>query len=77
MKMDRSLSVLLMVLFGISGTLILIFTWLQPMPGMERILSTVLGAIGLGVALSRVPLLRFPKAEAEAGKLPVEVKARD
>lgn len=77
MKMDRSLSVLLMVLFGISGTLILVFTWLQPMPGMERVLSTVLGAIGLGVALSRIPLLRFPKAGTEAGKIPVEVKTRD
>ncbi len=75
--MDRSLSVLLMVLFGISGTLILIFTWLQPMPGMERVLSTVLGAIGLGVALSRIPLLRFPKSGTEAGKVSVEVKTRD
>ncbi len=77
MKMDRSLSVLLMVLFGISGTLILIFTWLQPMSGMERVLSTLLGAIGLGVALSRIPLLRFSEAGMEAGKVPVEVKTRD
>lgn len=77
MKRDRSLSLILMVLFGISGTLILVFTWLQPMPGMERVLSTVFGAIGLGVALSRIPLLRFPKAGTEAGKVPVEIKARD
>ncbi len=77
MKRDRALSLILMVLFGISGTFILIFTWLQPMPGMERVLSTLLGAIGLGVALSRIPLLRFPEAGTEAGKAPVEVKARD
>ena len=77
MKRDRSLSLILMVLFGISGTLILIFTWLQPMPGMERVLSTLLGAIGLGVALSRIPLLRFTEAGTEAGKAPVEVKTRD
>ncbi len=77
MKKDRSMSLILMLLFGISGTLILIFTWLQPMPGMERVLSTVLGAIGLGVALSRIPALRFPKAGTEAGKVPVEIKARD
>jgi hypothetical protein len=77
MKRDRTLSLILMVVFGISGTLILIFTWLQPMLGMERVLSTLLGASGLGVALSRIPLLRFSKAEAEAGKVPVEVKAGD
>ena len=43
----------------------------------DRALSTLLGAIGLGVALSRIPLLRFPEAGTEAGKAPVEVKARD
>jgi len=77
MNRDRSLSVLLMVLFGISGIFILVFVWLQPMSGMERALSTVLGAIGLGIALSRIPLLRFPKAGTEMAKVPVEVKARD
>jgi len=77
MKGDRSLSMLLMVLFGVSGTLILVFTWLQPMPGMERVLSTVLGAVGLGVAVSRIPRLKFPKAGAEAEKAPVEIRARD
>ena len=77
MKGDRSLGILLMVLFGVSGIVILVFAWLQPMPGMERILSTVLGAIGLGIALSRIPSLKFPKAGAEAEEVPVEVKARD
>jgi hypothetical protein len=78
MKGDRSLGILLMVLFGVSGIIILVFTWLQPMSGiMERVLSTVLGAIGLGVALSRIPFLKFPKAGTEAEEVPVEVKARD
>ena len=77
MKRDRSMSLILMILFATSGTLILIFSWLQPMTGMERVLSTVLGAAGLVLAASRIPLLRFPKAGTEAGKVPVEVKARD
>ena len=77
MTKDRSLNMLLMALFGISGTFILAFTWLQPMPGMERVLSTVLGAIGLGVALSRVPRLRLPKAGMETENVPVEAEARD
>jgi len=68
---------LLMALFGISGTFILVFTWLQPMPGMERVLSTVLGVIGVGVALSQVSRLRLPKAVAEAENVPVEAETRD
>ena len=77
MKRDRSLSLILMVLFGTSGMLILVFTWLQPMSGAERVLSTVFGAIGLGVALSRIPLTRLPKMETEAGRVPVEAKTGD
>ena len=77
MKRDRSLGILLMVLFGSSGIFILVFTWLQPMPGMEKVLSTVLGAVGLGVALSRLPTLKFHKAGAEAEKVLVESKSRD
>ena len=77
MKRDRSLSILLMVLFGLSGTFILVFTWLQPMPGTERVLSNILGAIGLGVALSRIPSLKFSKAGVEVAEVPVEVKSRD
>ena len=77
MKGDRSLGILLMVVFGVSGIIILVFAWLQPMTGMERVLSTVLGAIGLGVALSRIPFLKFPKAGTEAEKVPVEIKARN
>ena len=77
MKRDRSLGILLMVLFGSSGIFILVFTWLQPMPGMERALSTALGAVGLGVALSRIPSLKFCKAEAEAEKVPGKAETRD
>jgi hypothetical protein len=66
-----------MVLFGLSGSFILVFTWLQSMPGMERVLSNILGAIGLGVALSRIPSLKLSKAGAEVAKVPVQVKTRD
>ena len=70
---DKSLSILLMILFGISGTLVLILTWMQPMPGAERAFDTVIGAIGLAVALSRIPLLKTPGTGKEAGKVSVEV----
>jgi hypothetical protein len=77
MKRDRSLGILLMLLFGLSGIFILAFTWLQPMPAMERVLSNILGATGLGVALSRITLLKFLRAGAEAEKVPVEAETRD
>jgi hypothetical protein len=68
---------LLMGLFGISGIFILVFVWLQPMSGMERALSTILGAIGLGIALSQVPHVKLTRAGAEAAKIAVEAETRD
>ncbi|HEY50962.1 MAG TPA: hypothetical protein G4O20_04070 [Dehalococcoidia bacterium] len=77
MMRDRSLSMLLMVLFGISGIFILAFVWLQPMSGMERALSTILGAIGLGIALSRIPQLKLSKEGTETEKVAVEAETGD
>ena len=75
MANDKSLSILLMVLFGISGALVLVFTWMQPMPGAERVFDTVIGAIGLAAALSRIPLLKTPGPGKEAGEVSVEVES--
>ena len=75
MNKDRSLSVLLMALFGIAGTFILVYTWLQPMPGMEKVLSTILGAVGLVVALIQVPRVKLAKAVVQTEAVPVESEA--
>ncbi len=71
---DKSLSILLMILFGISGTLILVLTWLQPMPGVERVFNTVIGTIGLGVAASRIPMLKSSETGKDTEKVAVEVE---
>ncbi len=63
---DKSLDILLMTLFGVSGITILILAWWQPMPGPEIILTTFIGVFGIGVALSRIPVLKSAKARAEA-----------
>ncbi|MFC1990883.1 hypothetical protein ACFLU9_01870 [Chloroflexota bacterium] len=55
---DKSLSIFLMVVFGISGGAVLMLAWLQPMPGTERILSTFIGSVGLGVAFSRAVFIK-------------------
>jgi len=75
MKRDKSLGLLLMVLFGVSGVAILVLAWLQPMPERERILSTFIGASGLLVALSRGLLLKSVKVGTDTG--PTMVKVED
>ena len=55
---DKSLGIFLMVLFGIGGITILIVAWAQPMPALERVLTTSIGLIGPFWVLSRAPSLR-------------------
>ena len=74
---DKSLGILLMSLFGIAGVTILMLAWLQPMPGLERILTTFIGVFGLCVALSRVPLLKSAKPRADAEQVILKVEAQD
>jgi len=75
---DKSLSIFLIVLFGISSIVILMLTWLRAMPESERILNTFIGSVGLSVALIRALLLKFPNVRTDS-KHPVtgaEVKGK-
>ena len=63
---DKSLSIFLMALFGISSIAILMLAWLRPVPESERILTTFIGSAGLFVVLSRALLLRSLHAKTEA-----------
>jgi hypothetical protein len=74
---DKSLGILLMVLFGISSITILVLAWLWPMPGQERVLATFIGVFGLLVALSRVSLLKSAKAKTDVGQVMVQVEVQD
>ena len=58
--MDRSMSIFLVVFFGVSGAVITTLAWLQPMPVSERILVTLVGSVGLLVALVRGLMIRSP-----------------
>ena len=77
MARDKSLSIFLVVLFAISGVAILVLTWLQPMPGTERVLSTLIGLAGLLVAMEWGKLLRSAKAGANAESVPVKVEVKE
>jgi len=74
---DKSLGILLMVLFGISSITILVLAWLWPMPGLERILTIFIGVFGLLVALSRVPLLKSAKSGTDAEQAMAKVEVHD
>ena len=73
---DKSLSIFLIVLFGMSGIAILLLTWLRPMPESERILDTFIGSVGLCVALANTLLLKSPRVRRDDKQPVVEVEAR-
>jgi len=72
--MDRATGIILMVVFGTLGIAVLVLAWLQPMSGAERGLATVMGAVGLGVAASRIPALK--SGEEKAGPVVVHTEIR-
>lgn len=55
---DRSLSVLLMLLFGVSGLAITMLGWLWPALASERVAATVAGSVGLLIGCNRGLTLR-------------------
>ena len=72
---DKSLSVFLIALFGISGIAIMTLAWARPMPASDRILSTLVGSAGLLVVFTQSLLLKSPPSRAKAERIPVEVEA--
>ena len=73
---DKSLSIFLIVLFGMSGIAILLLTWLRPMPESERILNTFIGSVGLCVALATTLLLKSPRVRRDDRQPAVEVEVK-
>lgn len=48
---DKSLNIMLMVMFGISGVTMLFLTWLLPELMVEKVPAIFCGAIGIVVAM--------------------------
>ena len=72
---DKSLSVFLIVLFGVSGIAIMTLAWVKPMLASERILSTLVGSVGLLVVFTQALLLKSSPSGAKAELIPVEMEA--
>ena len=74
---DKSLDILLMALFGTSGIAILLLAWLQPMADSERILTTLIGSVGLLLAAIKAKQVKTPPVTTGTKTEPVKVEAED
>ena len=74
---DKSLDILLVVLFGLSGMTILTLAWVQPMVISERILTTIIGSIGLIVSLTKWFMLKSALARESTRQVLVEVGVKN
>ena len=71
---DKSLGILLTVLFGISGMAVIALAWLWPAPASGRIMATFVGTAGLLIALTRVLMLKRLSVKANNERIPVKVE---
>ena len=72
----KSMEVFLAGLFGILGLAIIILAWVRPMPESERILTTIIGSIGLLLALGRGWFLKTTRQETEVEYVLVRAKEK-
>ena len=74
---DKSLSILLIVVFGIPGIAVLMLAWLWPVLEDERITATVIGSAGLLVAIIQVLALKLSMGRAVNEPTMIKVGAED
>jgi hypothetical protein len=73
---EKSMGILLMVTFGVSGVGVTALAWLCPALNLDKTMATLAGIIGVGFAVFQG--LRFRHSRpAGAGPLSVEVQAQD
>lgn len=75
--MDRTLRNVLLVILPLGGIIILTFTWLRPMSGVERMLNTFIGAASILVILLRLAFLRILPQNRGAEPVVVKVEIAD
>lgn len=70
--MDKSISIFLKFFFTIGGTVILLTTWLQPMPLSERIAPSIIGAAGVISVITWVLILRSRATKVRIPTVPAK-----
>ena len=73
---DKSMEVFLAVMFGILGLTIIVLAWVHPMPESERMLTTLIGSIGLLLALGRGLFLKTNRKETDMEHVLVRSKGK-
>ena len=75
--MDKSLNIFLMALVTIGGIVILAMTWLEPMPLLQRVASTFVGAAGIIGMLIWSLILRSKSAKVRVTSLPDKADVKE
>ncbi len=74
---DKSLTIWLIIVFGIPGIAVLMLAWLWPVLESERSMAFFVGSAGLLVALIQMLALKRSPARTDNGQVPVKVEAED
>jgi len=74
---DKTLDILLVILFGLGGIAILIMAWAQPMTPTERTLTISIGSMGLFGMLIRMLIHKHLPANNHTEPLPVEARSEE
>jgi uncharacterized membrane protein YhaH (DUF805 family) len=74
---DKSLSMWLIVMFGIPGIAVLMLAWLWPVLEAERNMAFFVGSAGLLVALIQTLTLKRSPGRTDKEPIPVKVEAEN
>ena len=74
---DKALDIFLMLFFAFSGILILILAFIQPMGGLDRILTILIGSAGILGVLVRTLVLKSAHVRTDTSPGLVNIRSRD
>ena len=74
---DKSLGILLMGLFGISGVAVLMLAWLWPTLESERITAIFVGSAGILIASTQLLMLRRSSGRIDDKPTAIKVGVED
>ena len=71
---DKTLGIWLIVIFGVSGLAITVLAWLWPALESDRVMATLAGLIGIGIAVTYAFMLRQSPGGSDQEQVPVEAE---
>ena len=74
---DKSLVITLIIIFGLSGVIVIMLGWFLPALQSDRIIATLAGLVGIGVAAINVRMLRKLPCGDKEGQIPVNAGIED